>query len=381
MKTVATEDGDRQEVVDVGGELVRNHIAAALQGCIVGTVDSVQSLECRCCCRTRHSGNFLTLSVNIGSAELEILHRLSLCRECESVAISLVGVGKHVCTLEVLILVIIRKILVVYTVISTGKAVDIASVAVLCKNHLVIKVDVGKAYSVEGLGEHTFCCEGEREVNRNSVICCKGNLGLLRHTEVLVNAHNAVLCTKGHLTVFRSYGSVDAESLGCFFDVGDDLAGSRIVELVDSGNAGCIGFSIGVDGGKVGRSLNHSCTLRHVGEEHQRETALEQTGATANDEALVFHYVPVETYAWRELNAGVGIASGVDVLTTEVKCLDCVVGKDGAVVECKHVGANTVGELEVARYRPLILQISTNLAVCNLSARVRVTVVTDGKAG
>ena len=69
------------------------------------------------------------------------------------------------------------------------------------------------------------------------------------------------------------------------------------------------------------------------------------------------------------------------MLTTEVKCLDCVVGKDGAVVECNHVGANTVGELEVARYRPLILQISTNLAVCNLSARVRVTVVTDGKAG
>ena len=96
---------------------------------------------------------------------------------------------------------------------------------------------------------------------------------------------------------------------------------------------------------------------------------------------MVAEDIPVETYTWRELNAWSRVESGVDVLSAEVKSLDGVVGHNGAVVVSNHIGTQTVGKLEVACNCPLVLEICANLAVCNLSARVRVTVVTKGKAG
>ena len=74
----------------------------------------------------------------------------------------------------------------------------------------------------------------------------------------------------------------------------------------------------------VPAGLDHAGILRHVGEEYERQTALEET-ATATD-GEVFGGIPCETDTRRNLDAVGGPFTGVDNVAAHVVFKDGIVG-------------------------------------------------------
>ena len=227
---------------------------------------------------------------------------------------------------------------------------------------------------------HTFEGDGEREVNGNLIVHCERGLPILRHLELGIHArHGAAGLVVGIGQVF-----LEIEFINCRSDIGNHTAvGAGRSELAQLGRIDG-GQVTGIPGTRVlDGVLDHTCVGRHVGEVHQRETALEDTGTAAHLQALVAEYVIDETDTRVDLDLGGGPLAGVDidgvaVSIFEVVGKDRLVGSDVGFVEEDGVEADTCSHLKIVIDSPFVLSVSAQLVEGNLCVRVEVSVPAIG---
>ena len=124
--------------------------------------------------------------------------------------------------------------------------------------------------------------------------------------------------------------------------------------------------------------LHHTRVAGHVGEEHERQTASEQTGAAAETKRVVAEYIPSEAYTRREAEVGIGPLAGVDMATVVVEGFDGVVGHQVTVVVSKQVEAETISQLEVLCGLPLVLSVESEVVAVDTCGRLALAVVAVG---
>ena len=311
--------------------------------------------------------------MGVGEHRLEVADGLGLHGVVEGVTPTLTGIGQDIGVVGTIQVVAF----ILQAVVRTGEmAGDLA----------LVDIPVHEAGAPDGLVEHAFSGHGEREGGRELQVEGEGALPDLRHVEVGIDGVD--VGALADLAILRGDGGVQTQGLDVLLVIGDqvttgllaavqgDQRGLDIVRILDSGDL-AIGI-LGEGRGVLGGSLDHTGILRHVREEHERETALEQAGTAADDDALVTIDIPVEAHARGNLDAGLGPHAGIDALAAEADGLDGVVGHQVLVVEGEHVGTEAVGELEVAGELPFILHIGAVLVVVDSAGRVGDTVVTVG---
>ena len=131
---------------------------------------------------------------------------------------------------------------------------------------------------------------------------------------------------------------------------------------------------------QLGIVLHHARVGRHIGEEYEWQTTLEETGTATELERLVAKDIPREAYTRTYGNAGVGPLAGIYVRTIIIYIIERLVTHDVSIVEEKTIDAKSVVELEVGGNVPLILQIDTCLVERDTCSRLLLTIVAVGKA-
>ena len=182
-------------------------------------------------------------------------------------------------------------------------AIDVTTVgaAVSGPSGIVIHVPVRDIHAVDGLVEGEFTGEGERETDGQCVVEADGALPDRGHLEVV--GHSVEVA--GIDTVLRRDGG--GELLGIdLVQLGDEVVHVRVeFNLLQLFGAIAI-TGLGV--------LDHQGVGRHVGEEHQGQTAGEETGTAADLEASVTEDIPGKAQTGRYLQAGFRPQAGVQVL-------------------------------------------------------------------
>jgi len=247
----------------------------------------------------------------------------------------------------------------------------------------ILHAPVGDGYCIDSLVEDTLDGCGEREGSRECIVQCDCRFPDLRHLEL------GIYCRDG-----RRNGSVIRRNCSRI---------AKAYEFVEKGLNGCVALGIGneatsesihgeahllcIRGVDLGLILNETSIGRHVGEEHQRETAGEETGTTADLQRLVSVDIPVETDARRNGNLGSRPHTGVDVgllvivgLRIIAESLDGIVGHKVAIIEEETVETEAVSEFEIIVHTPLVLSINAGFVELNPGSRSGLTIITVGEA-
>ncbi len=125
--------------------------------------------------------------------------------------------------------------------------------------------------------------------------------------------------------------------------------------------------------------MHHTTVCRHIGEEHQRQTAGEQTRTATELQTLVTEDVPSKADTWRNDKTCVRPFAGIDMSAIVVQFVYCIVSHQVTVVEEQTIETQTVSKFEFLTDVPLILSIDTNLVELHTCSRLGLAVVTVSK--
>ena len=122
--------------------------------------------------------------------------------------------------------------------------------------------------------------------------------------------------------------------------------------------------------------LHHTAVGRHIGEEHEGQTALEETSTTTELQCLVAKNVVGETNTRRKNNLCCRPLTCVDALSIIVEVVNGLVCHQVAIIEDECIETDTACELQTICCIPLILQVDTKLAILHLSSRIGLAIIT-----
>ena len=346
-------------IADGGDDAVGYGVAGVVRGGEVGTVDGVEARPGGAGVGAGHAAHLLAHGVGVGGHEAQVLQRLGVEGEVGYPSVALAGVGEHAGG---------GHVGVVHIVLGIDHAV-VGSLQVLPAVG-ILDVPVLQAHVLEHVGVDDLGGEGEGEGDGELVVDGQRALPLLRHLEVFVDTHDGT----GLHTVGRGDGGGSAEKLYHTVYIGDDAAGKLVKARVARGDN-----AVPIAGGGAHEVLHHTRAGGHVGEEHEGQTAGEETGTAAHGERLVAEDIPVEAQTGRHLDAGVGPLAGIHTATVEVDVVDGIVAHDVVVVVGDIVEADAARNLQIAQGVPLILHIEAILVAVHLGSGILVAEIAVGE--
>ena len=339
-------------VGDGGHQTVGQVVGGVVQDVVVRTVHGRDVLPGGGGVGARHAGDFLAHGVRVGRRDAEVLHRLRVQGDGGDGAPALVRIGQDVGVLAGVP--VVGRIDVPFVGAVEGHPAGV----------VLRDVVVGEHHAVDGLVEDVLGADGQREGEREGVVDGEGALPHLRHLEVVVHAGDFA----------RGGGRLrgDAGRILVRVDAVQDVEDRPAVgHEVAAGHHPAQDLGI-LHAGHT--ALDDTGVGRHVGEEHQRDTAGEEAGAAADLQALVPEDVPGEAQTGAHLDAGLGPFAGVHVLAAEVELVGRVVGHDVLVVEGQVVQTQAGGELDAVVHGPFILDIGADLGETHFRGRIFVPV-------
>ena len=122
--------------------------------------------------------------------------------------------------------------------------------------------------------------------------------------------------------------------------------------------------------------LHHTAVGRHIGEEHEGQTALEETSTTTELQSLVAKNVVCKTDTRRKNNLCCRPLTSINTLTIIIEILNGIVCHKVAIVEDKCVETDTSCKFQTFSGVPFILQVDTKLAILHLGSRIGLTIIT-----
>ena len=241
---------------------------------------------------------------------------------------------------------------------------------------------VADAHIVEHLVVDVF--GGHREGERGGQLIVDGNGALphLRHLEVGVDGRdgrgNRALASldiggEAHLDEFLAeLGSAVGEAVAA--EGAEHLVHAAVFLLDSSRQVVILGR-----GTELCLILHHTAVGGQVGEEHEGQTAREETRTTTHLERLVAKDVVVETYTGRDGDVAAGPLAGVDLAAVVVEFLDGSVGEQVVVVEEDTVETDTCRHFQTVGGVPLILHIGTQLVELHTGSGLGLIAVAVGE--
>ena len=322
----------------------------------------------RFCIGTRQAGHLLGHRVGIGRHDAQALNRTGIEGDGGGPAISLAG-------------------------ISQDKGLGVGPITLRIDGTIVSPVEAGEPTHVrcapvrnggriEGLVEDAFHFDGQREGCREIIVEGERGLPDLRQFELGIHG-----CDGGrNRAVFRGNGHGITQGLqlleqgvnrGPTLTVRHQAAGEFI-----HGETVLLRIT-GVDFRTI---LDQAAIGGHVGEEHERETALEQAGTATDLQGLVAKHIPVESDTGGNNEFGRGPFAGIDVLLGVIVTLGIVVqfvngivGHQVGIVEEQAIQAQASSYLQVGRGIPFILGIDTGLVILDTGRRILFSVIAISK--
>ena len=351
-------------VVDrsVGHDTVGRHVLRVMQTYVVRALVAGDVGECRRSVGTRHTGLLLAGGMRIGSHQTDPLSGLCRQRGVERPSVTLRGIVEHegigqrlACSIGIL------EVLIEGTVVGTVEAGETA---------YVLDAPVGDTYTVDGLVVDELSRSGEGERYGDLIVDSDRSLPNLRHLEVGVHG------------VDRRTGDAILRLDGLGTEVVADHVVAQVVTCQDiASELGHIGLhtaalTCGIPDTLI---LHHVGVGRHVGEEHEGQTAREEARTTTHLQRLVAEYVPSEAETRREGDAVRRPLASVDVLTVVTVVVDGLVGHQVVVVEEQTIETQTIGQFQIVEDVPVVLHIEAQFVELYAGSRIGLAVVTVGQ--